>query len=218
MEELPSSKLGTKRYWDEFYSVELNNFGESKDEGEIWFGHTRMMKVVKWITNNKDIEKSHSIIDIGCGNGAMLLELADEDFTDLCGVDYSPNAIELAQNIAEEHGKNIKYSQLDFLDVTSVEQALEGRCFDVCHDKGTYDAISLRPDDAKEARSKYVDVLMKIMKNDGYFVITSCNWTLEELTKHFSNDLKLHVHIPAPSFQYGGSTGSTVTTVVFTKL
>lgn len=217
-EELPSSKLGTQEYWDKFYSLELNNFSDSKDEGEVWFGHNRMMKVVRWITNNTSIERTHSVIDIGCGNGVMLLELADEDFTDLCGVDYSPKAIELAQNIAQEHDKDIRYAQVDFLDVKSVEEALGGRCFHVCHDKGTYDAISLRPDDAKEARSRYMECLKSVMKTEGYFVITSCNWTLDELQIHFGNDFKFLKHIPAPSFQYGGSTGSTVTTVVFTKL
>ena len=152
MEELPSSQLGTKEYWDEFYSLELNNFGDNKDEGEVWFGHNRMMKIVKWITNNQCIDKTHSVIDIGCGNGVLLLELADEDYTDLCGVDYSSKAIELAQNIAQEHDKNIRYAQVDFLDFGSVDSALKGKCFDVCHEKGTYDAISLRPDDAKQAR------------------------------------------------------------------
>ena len=34
-------------------------------------------------------------------------------------------------------------------------QSLEGS-YDVCHDKGTYDAISLRPDDAKGARQFYM--------------------------------------------------------------
>ena len=52
------------------------------------------------------------------------------------------------------------------------------------------------------------------MNDDGYFVITSCNWTLDELENQFCNDFKLFKHIPAPSFQYEGSSGSTVTTAV----
>ena len=61
---------------------------------------------------------------------------------------------------------------------------MEASTFDVCHDKGTYDAISLR-DDAAEARQKYLNTLNEIMVTNSLFVITSCNWTLNELKAHF---------------------------------
>ena len=38
------------------------------------FGHARMMKVIKWIVNNI-INKTDTILDIGCGNGVLLLQL-----------------------------------------------------------------------------------------------------------------------------------------------
>ena len=61
----------------------------------------------------------------------------------------------------------------------------EGK-FDVCHDKGTYDAISLRPNDAEQSRDLYATNLKHIMENDALFVITSCNWTLEEIRSQFN--------------------------------
>ena len=57
--------------------------------------------------------------------------------------------------------------------------------FDLCHDKGTYDAISLRSDNAKVARHRYIQSVRNILKYDGFFVITSCNWTLDQLKQHF---------------------------------
>lgn len=36
--DLEPSKLGTKAYWDEFYSREIRNFQENpQDTGECWF-------------------------------------------------------------------------------------------------------------------------------------------------------------------------------------
>ena len=59
------------------------------------------------------------------------------------------------------------------------------RQYHVCHDKGTYDAICLNPDDPKEKRNRYYSNVRKLLKDGALFVITSCNWTEEELKSHF---------------------------------
>lgn len=66
------------------------------------------------------------------------------------------------------------------------EMSLSGETFDLCHDKGTYDAISLCPDDAQKKRLAYIKAVHHITKENGLFVITSCNWTQNELIQHFS--------------------------------
>lgn len=60
-----------------------------------------------------------------------------------------------------------------------------GRQFDICHDKGTYDAVSLSPSDAKLQRSKYMESIERLCLAGGLYIITSCNWTREELLEHF---------------------------------
>lgn len=59
--------------------------------------------------------------------------------------------------------------------------------FDVCLDKGTYDAISLNPDDATGCQAKYIDNVSCLLASDGVFIICSCNWTKPELLAQFSN-------------------------------
>lgn len=51
-------------------------------------------------------------------------------------------------------------------------------------DKGTYDAISLIPGDDITTRQAYLKTVKQILSSDGVFVITSCNWTKEQLL-HF---------------------------------
>jgi SAM-dependent methyltransferase len=44
-----------------------------------------------------------SILDVGCGNGTMLVGLAAQGFANLAGQDYSDNAIELARQVLRHH-------------------------------------------------------------------------------------------------------------------
>lgn len=58
--------------------------------------------------------------------------------------------------------------------------------FDVCIDKGTFDAISLNPENTEEGKKLYVQALKGSLKNKGFFAITSCNWTKQQLLERFS--------------------------------
>ncbi|KAI8927912.1 S-adenosyl-L-methionine-dependent methyltransferase [Entophlyctis helioformis] len=95
------SKLGTKDYWDKVYEVEVDNFDDHGDKGEVWFGETSVDKMIEWVRKNW-ADKADPIIDLGCGNGHLLFELRDLGYSDLVGVDYSAKAIELAVKIAAD--------------------------------------------------------------------------------------------------------------------
>ena len=60
--------------------------------------------------------------------------------------------------------------------------------FDIAIDKGTYDAIGLCPIDSKTKRLLYKEFLRSILKDTSTFVITSCNWTKEELKTFFTQE------------------------------
>jgi len=56
----------------------------------------------------------------------------------------------------------------------------------VCLDKGTYDAVSLNPDNSSLQRERYACSVRKLTRPDGgLFIITSCNWTKDELVEQF---------------------------------
>jgi len=55
--------------------METKSFDEMGDKGEIWFGEAAMTRMVRWIEKNIDVESK--IIDLGCGNGLMSIELYD---------------------------------------------------------------------------------------------------------------------------------------------
>ncbi|XP_026141737.1 EEF1A lysine methyltransferase 2-like [Carassius auratus] len=212
-DDFAPSKLGTKDYWDDAYKRELQTFKDIGDVGEIWFGEESMGRVIRWM-ETQNVPENAAILDIGTGNGMFLVELAKHGFSNLTGIDYSKAAVELTVNILEEEGlKHVKIQVEDFLNPST---ALKG--FDVCIDKGTFDAISLSPEDRKEAKKLYVNSLKTVMQPGGFFIITSCNWTKEQLLQIFRPGFELVRELPTPRFQFGGVTGNSVTALVFKRI
>lgn len=243
VEELPPSKLGTKGYWDDVYNKELDI---SDDEDPGWFGASASSRVFRWLLRNKDISKSASILDIGCGAGYMVAELFEKGFTNIVGIDYSQPALQVCKKALQKRGietDSVSWVCVDIMSQTLIADRSENlnpalsklnvrTCsdsdtaeitsdsilckFDICIDKGTYDAVSLNPDDSHEKRQLYIKKLCSWMSNNGLFIIVSCNWTVKELVAQFSC-LKFIEEIKASSFSFGGSTGQTVSTCIFTK-
>lgn len=56
-----------------------------------------------------------------------------------------------------------------------------------------------------------------MLEDNGFFIITSCNWTQQELDTHFADVFDRFYTIPTPQFKFGGQTGNSVTSVVFIK-
>ncbi|XP_056386033.1 EEF1A lysine methyltransferase 2 isoform X2 [Hyla sarda] len=207
------SALGTKEHWDAVYSRELKTFHEYGDEGEIWFGESSMTRVVQWF-NAQKIPLSSSIVDIGTGNGMLLVELAKWGYNNLLGIDYCSDAIKLARSICEREGvsQSIYLQAADFLGSFNPEEQ-----FDIGLDKGTFDAVSLNPSDSGEKRRQYIKSLCRILKPNGIFIITSCNWTKDELLQQFGDEFEVTDELPTPSFGFGGHSGHSVTALVFRR-
>lgn len=148
----------------------------------------------------------------------MLVEMHQEEYRNLTGVDYSENAIRLAAEIAKDKDMDIKYEVLDMLSATDIDRLFGSTKFNVIHDKGTYDAISLHPENPQEKRDKYIANVHKLAADDGLFILSSCNWTESELCTAFMGSFEMYKLIPTPTFRFGGTVGTVYTQVVFKKI
>jgi len=222
-EENFESDLGNKDHWDTTYDEEISQFLNNRDEiGYVWYGKQVQNKTVQYIKNNftnKDIK----ILDIGCGNGALLFELINIGFSNLKGMDYSEKSIELACNI-----KNYKISQgeklcekIEFYTEDINEPLIENKeyLYDLILDKGTFDAYMLNKDNSYLNYSKYIKTKMN---DKSILIISSCNHLKKDLLEYFTNSennqnfgFELVEEIPHKSFNFGGSIGQSVTTLVF---
>ncbi|XP_060525066.1 EEF1A lysine methyltransferase 2 [Cylas formicarius] len=208
MEELESSELGTLEYWENRYKNEIKNFQDHGDTGEIWFGEDIADRIVRWFIKN--VEPEASIVDIGCGNGLILIELANAGYKNLTGLDYSEEAINLANNIAKKRNLSVKYHVSDVLNGIRDN-------YKIIHDKGTYDAISLS-EGASRTKQTYLQNVHKCLNDSGKFIITSCNWTENELIEQFSNYFVLESTVQTPQFKFGGKIGNVVSICIFKKI
>ncbi|CAG5116985.1 unnamed protein product, partial [Candidula unifasciata] len=204
--------------WEDTYSRELKVFQDVGDTGEIWFGEEVQDRIVRWVTKRSQLPVTSRILDIGCGNGMLLLALRSEGFTDLTGVDYSEGAVSLSRSIAQKEGvTDIQFEVCDVLLPSSVAGLCRNGHFDVCLDKGTYDAISLHDAESSTDRVKYGQNVQSLLSEQGLLIITSCNWTKEQLEQNFQADFETVCEIPAPRYTFGGKIGQTVTTLVLKK-
>ncbi|RPD60073.1 S-adenosyl-L-methionine-dependent methyltransferase [Lentinus tigrinus ALCF2SS1-7] len=246
--DLQPSKLGTKKHWDDVYSSELANFEEIGDEGEVWFGEDSVEKMVDWALENIPTDPQPLILEVGAGNGNLLFALCEAGYAPekMCGIDYSADAIRLAEAIAKtkttaqpaedddeesapalKNTDRIAFAVCDFLsdDVAPLEGvAADGSVavWDLVLDKGTFDAIALaeKDDSGRAPADGYPARIGRVVKPGGYFLITSCNFTEDELKSKFAKQetgLEYHSRVPWPTFSFGGKSGNVYSTVAFRK-
>ncbi|PLB45692.1 hypothetical protein P170DRAFT_457981 [Aspergillus steynii IBT 23096] len=122
--------------------------------------------------------------------------------------------------------------------------------FDIVLDKGTFDAVSLSEEtvedrsaaEAENSNSKttgsgtktiqrrvcerYPDIARRLVRKGGFLVVTSCNWTEEELIQWFTRSesegegdrLQVWGRVEYPRFRFGGKEGQGVCTVCFQRV
>lgn len=184
-----------------------------------------------------------TVLDLGCGNGSSLFELKLEGQYDgpMVGVDYSKGSIELSRRLWSKHIEqqdedggchleDITFEPFDLMrDEPSQQSWWQPGGFDLVVDKGTFDAICLSGDtttlNGKEVRicELYPRIAASMVKEGGYFLITSCNWTEAEVEKWFTQGpgvegvLQVYGRVKYTVYEFGGRKGQAVASVCFIK-
>lgn len=82
----------------------------------------------------------------------------------------------------------------DWRVVDLLRHDFEGENWDLVMDKGTYDALCLSGEPVEEDEQKrlpsgvYPERIAKLVKPGGFFLITSCNFTEEEIKERYSKE------------------------------
>lgn len=245
-EHLNTSALGTREYWDKAYETERRNFTSNPDdEGTIWFSDAgaeeRMLSFLENLADEDVLHKEAEgdinegeegdsfvaptrFLDLGTGNGHLLFALREDGWEgEMVGVDYSVPSVALAMEIRAAKGaeyEDIVFREFDILGSSQAPDWL-GNGFDVVLDKGTFDAISLSEEKDAQGRriaEGYREKVEGLVKTGGRFLITSCNWTEEEVRGWFGvGGLEYEGKANYPSFTFGGKTGSSVCTLCFKR-
>ena len=174
--------------------------------------------------NPAELSKRTRFLDLGTGNGHLLFALREEEWLgEMVGVDYSSQSVMLASSIRDANytsvANAIVFYEWDSLTQPAGPWLRDG--FDVVLDKGTFDAMCLSQDTDAQGRrvyERYRGRVEPLIKQGGRLLITSCNWTEEELRQWFDQgQLAFEGKVKYPSFTFGGKTGSSVVTLCFKK-
>ncbi|KAI2626527.1 putative S-adenosylmethionine-dependent methyltransferase of the seven beta-strand family [Hypoxylon sp. NC1633] len=155
---------------------------------------------------------------------------------------YSPNYTYTItkENVTKEEQREepISFQEHDILH-TSPRALLAGpqaQGWDVVLDKGTFDAISLSPEtDAATGRrvsESYKARTLSLVRPGGLFLLTSCNWTEDELRTWFEGGeagegqegeeaewrFEQAGRVEYSSFSFGGVKGQTISSLCFRKI
>ncbi|OUM51952.1 hypothetical protein BVG19_g1097 [[Candida] boidinii] len=230
--KLNHSKLGTKEYWDDFYKLEHSNFEKNtEDTGECWFSDSDAEeKIISFLFDNLNelptIHEQAEICDLGTGNGHLLFQIREEGFKGkFVGIDYSETSVEFAREIADANDvDNIEFSTSDILIENDEFITNNKEKFDIVLDKGTLDAIALSSTKYGEnndliGADVYPLNVKNLVKKGGILLITSCNFTEEELKKIILKEesLKFWKKVDYPVFEFGGVKGQTICSIAFLK-
>lgn len=217
-----SCDLGKKSHWDAEFARDLAVFRETGDPGYAWFEEQLGSRLLAFFDESPLIDnewRGGRVLDVGCGNGQLLMDLHELGYTALYGLDYAEPAIQLCQEFLVARGEDgsdpVPFADLTVGDISALPYGDD--TFVIVHDKGTYDAWRLgdKPHDA------YASQVHRVMVPGGLFVLSCVNWTVEELTALFaggdSAGFIVKTSLKGAAFNYGGVTGHNVCTVVFQK-
>lgn len=178
--------------------------------------------------NTLPLPQDASFLDLGCGNGSILLSLREDFPGRALGVDYSPQSIALAKQVASAKDlEDIEFREWDIIggsyDAVLTDGQKDG--WDVVLDKGTFDAISLseQKEQGRRLCELYPRRVVPLVKKGGVFLVTSCNWTEEELTNWFTGEdaggaFVVEGRVEYRTFSFGGVKGQTISTLCFRRV
>ncbi|KAL6229666.1 hypothetical protein BDW75DRAFT_224730 [Aspergillus navahoensis] len=137
----------------------------------------------------------------------------------------------------EDEGEEEEWNEIRFeeCDILNCQEDLQSKKvawfpygkggFDIVLDKGTFDAVSLMVE--KSECERYPRIAGGLVRKGGFLVVTSCNWTEEEIVRWFTSaeiqingtgKLVVWGKVQYPRFRFGGQEGQGVCTVCFQRV
>lgn len=143
-------------YWEERY----------KKDKEIYDWYQKWDQL-KYILVPEFLNRDSSL-DIGCGNSTIPLELVNEGFQKVVGMDISKTVID--QN--KQRYSDVKNLEFILGDVLSMRDLFDDESFDVIFDKGTMDCFMSSLPTSRNVPTMISEIL-RLLKPNGVFIEVS---------------------------------------------
>jgi hypothetical protein len=140
-----NEEYGSKEYWDNRYQHESQY---------DWFAAYDAFRQI--VINS--VTKSDKILNLGCGNSNLSIDMYNDGFHNIVNIDYSSVVIE---NMQRKHDSlnDMKWIVMDAQDMSSLPTA----SFDVVLEKGTLDALLVSQQDPWRLSAQAEQTMHNIM-------------------------------------------------------
>mmetsp|Transcript_18028 Transcript_18028/g.30167 ORF Transcript_18028/g.30167 Transcript_18028/m.30167 type:complete len:278 (-) Transcript_18028:278-1111(-) len=162
-------------FWDQRYLDDLEPF-------EWFYPYEQFAEIV-----NERVAKEARILDAGCGNSELILNLADDGFTDITGVDWSRVVIDQLKTRCKD------YDEIQLKCLNMQDTNLPKDSYDCIIDKGLLDSIICNMQ-STTAVANYITEVERLLVEDGIFIVISMG-TPDERLKYIE-----HYDIDVPNF------------------
>jgi cyclopropane-fatty-acyl-phospholipid synthase len=114
---------------------------------------------INHIIKNLDIKKNQKILEVGCGWGGMVFEIAKQKNCEVTGISLSKNQINYCKNKAKELGLNnqVKFELVDYREI-------KGQ-FDRIYSVGMFEHVG------RKFYKTFFKSMNNLLKNDGVFLL-----------------------------------------------
>ncbi|MFW9855022.1 MAG: class I SAM-dependent methyltransferase [Candidatus Thorarchaeota archaeon] len=147
-----------KTHWNEVFSSKENtNLG--------WYEETPV-KCLE-LLEKSNIRHSDLIIDVGCGTASFIINLLDQGYTNLIGLDISDVAINKVKKHMGEKASRVHWI-VD--DITRPERIIEFKGIALWHDRAVLHFLL-----TENEQKNYLRTLKTVLKVDGYVIIAVFN-------------------------------------------
>lgn len=191
--------MESARYENMWRSMK-GEFHVLKDNYKSKYPEPALLEFIKFLKQNKVNGK---VLDLGCGNGRNCVAFAKQGF-DVCGIDVSESAIDLAKKNAKESNVFVNLKRGSVFNLPYKEKQ-----FEVIIDFGLLHHLR------KSQWQKYRKNILRVLKQNGYYCLNcfssatktklkpkNRNWriigkhydhffTISELRSFFSRDFKI---------------------------
>ncbi|MDC7241808.1 MAG: class I SAM-dependent methyltransferase [Spirochaetales bacterium] len=112
------SRYTARELWaEEHISNEMLSFHLDPESEPASRPHSFIDRSAEWIADHFELNIPKRVIDFGCGPGLYTTRFHDAGAL-VTGVDFSPRSLAYARSRAKESGRNIRYIEGNYLDIT----------------------------------------------------------------------------------------------------
>lgn len=137
--------------WNDFF-VKKNIFIIRTMEIPVWNNYKRLLSEIK-------LPLKPRILELGCGSGFISLLLAKKYKAEITLVDYSSNALKIAEELFKKEGLKVKLMKADFFKMKTKKE------YDLVHSQGVIEHFK------EKQQNRLIKIHKEFLKKDGKIII-----------------------------------------------